>query len=230
MPSGSGSQYLPHFLLTSKTSGYLSCNVDSWETPQLSVLFQEANQFLTIRPALDARHVTPSALRSESLAPHALTKRLTVDELTKGIALDAGKAIPVSLLLAWFQSIFPYPKPANSDPPAPPPQQQQLPQSGVVSPQNPSGSYYPGGAPINQEPPGQVTTPPQSYYDPRTNSQVSYQDPRLQDPRYLAPLQQQQAQNLAYAGGPQPPPQDSQPVQGFGRAEVDLSNMTPQGH
>lgn len=180
-----------------------------------------------IRPALDARHVTPSAVSSESLATHALKKRLTIDELAKGIAFDAGKAIPVSLLLAWFQSLVPYPKPANSDPPPPPPPQQQLPQPGVPSPQNPSGGYYPG-APINEGSPGQTQVTPQSYYDPRTNSQVSYQDPRLQDPRYLAALQQQ-SQELAYGGGPQYP-QDSQPAQGFGRTEADLSQLTPQGN
>lgn len=180
-----------------------------------------------IRPALDARHVTPSAVSSvssESLATHALKKRLTMDELAKGIALDTGKAIPVSLALAWFQSIFPYPKPANSDPPPP---QQQLPQPGVPSPQNPTGGYYPG-APTNQESPGQTQVTPQSYYDPRTNSQVSYQDPRLQDPRYLAAVQQQ-AQEIASAGGQQPT-QDSQPVQAFGRTEADLSQMMPQGN
>lgn len=179
-----------------------------------------------IRPALGARHVTPSAVSSESLATHALKKRLTIDELMKGIAFDAGKAIPVSWVLALFQSIVPYPKPANSDPPPPPPQQ-QLPQPGVPSPQNPTGGYYPG-APINQESPGQTQVTPQSYYDPRTNPQVSYQDPRLQDPRYLAALQQQ-AQELASAGGQQTP-QDSQPAQGFGRTEADLSQMTPAGN
>lgn len=183
-----------------------------------------------IRPALDARHVTPSTLSSESLATHALKKRLTMDELAKGIVFDTGKAIPVSLALAWFQSIFPYPKAAGSEPPPPP--QQQLPQPGVPSPQNPTGGYYPG-APINQESPGQTQVTPQSYYDPRTNSQVSYQDPRLQDPRlqdprYLAALQQP-AQELASAGGQQTP-QDNQPAQGFGRTEADLSQMIPQGN
>lgn len=177
-----------------------------------------------IRPALDARRVTPSAVSSESLATHALKKRLTFDELAKGIALDSGKVIPVSWILALFQSIVPFPKPANSDSPPP---QQQLPQPGVPSPQNPTGGYYPG-APINQESPGQTQVTPQSYYDPRINSQVSYQDPRLQDPRYLAALQQQ-AQEIASAGGPQPP-QDSQPVQAFGRTEADFSQMTPQGN
>lgn len=176
---------------------------------------------ILIRPVLEARHVTPSAVSSENLAAHALKKRLTVDELAKGIAFDAGK----NYFLAWVQTILPYPKAANSDPPPPP--QLQYPQPGVPSPQNPTGSYYPG-APINQESPGQTQVYPQSYYDPRTNSQASYQDPRLQDPRYLAALQQQ-AQELATAGGPQIP-QDSQPAQAFGRADADLSQLTPQGN
>lgn len=141
-----------------------------------------------------------------------------MDELAKGIALDAGKAIPVSYLLAFFQSLVPFPKPANSDPPPPPPQQ-QLPQPGVPSPQNPTGGYYPG-APINQESPGQTQVSPQSYYDPRTNSQVAYQDPRLQDPAYVAAIQQQY-QQVASAGG--------QPAQGFSSTQADFSQMIPQG-
>ena len=177
-----------------------------------------------IRPALDTRDVTPSAVSSQSLATHALKKRLTIDEMMKGIAFDAGKAIPVSYLLALFQSLVPYPKPANSDPPPPP--QQQLPQPGVPSPQNPTGGYYPG-APINQESPGQPQVSPQSYYDPRINPQVAYQDPRLQDPRYLAAIQQQ-AQQIASAGGQQYP-QDSQPAQGFSSTQADFSQMIPQG-
>lgn len=200
-----------------------------------------------LRPSLDARHVTPSAVRSESLATHALKKRLTLDEMAKGIVFDSGKIIPVSLLLAWFQHFVPFPKPANSDP-TPPQQpqqqpQQQVPPPGVPSPQNPT--YYPG-APINQEPPGQTQVTPQSYYNPSspqnptggyypgapinqgspgqtqvpTNPQVSYQDPR-----YTAALQQQ-AQQLASAGGQTP--QDSQPEQAFGSTVADLSQMTPK--
>lgn len=146
-----------------------------------------------------------------------------MDELLKGIAFDGGKAIPVSYLLALFQSLVPFPKAANSDPPV----AQPVPQPGVPSPQNPTGGYYPG-APINQEAPVQQQVTPQSYYDPRTNPQVSYQDPRLQDPRYLAALQLQ-AQQIASTAGQQPY-QDSQPVPAFGRTEADLSQMTPQGN
>lgn len=211
MPCGWGSQYLPHYLLTSKTSEIP--NFLSWHNSLMSL----------IRPALDARDVAPSAVSSQSLATHTLKKRLTIDEMMKGIAFDAGKAIPVSYLLALFQSLVPYPKPANSDPPPPPPPEQQLPQPGVPSPQNPTGGYYPG-APINQESPGQVS--PQSYYDPRTNSQVSYQDPRLQDPRYVAAIQQQ-AQQIASAGGQQYP--QDQPAQGFSSTQADFSQMIPQG-
>lgn len=170
-----------------------------------------------LRPSLDARHVAPSAASSQGLATHTLRKRLTADELGKGIVLDAGKGLTVSYLLALVQSLIAFPKPANSDPPV----QEQVPQPGVPSPQNPSGGYYPG-APINQE------ANPQSYYDPRTNPQVSYQDPRLQDPRYVAPLQQQEEQ-IASAGGQQAP-QASEPVQGFGRTVADFGQITPQGN
>lgn len=146
-----------------------------------------------------------------------------MDELAKGIVFDTGKAIPVSYLLALFQSLIPFPKPAGSDPPPPP---QQMPQPGVPSPQNPTGGYYPG-API-QEAPGQTQVNPQSYYDQRTNPQVSYQDPRLQDPRYVAALQQQ-GQQIASGRGQQAP-QDTQPVQVFGKTAADFSQMTPQSN
>lgn len=173
-----------------------------------------------LRPSLDARHVTRSAAYSESLATHALKKRITSDEIAKGIVFDAAKVLPVSFLLAWAQSLFPWPKPANADaPPA-----QQLPQPGVPSPQNPTGGYYPGG-PVIQDPSTQPSTSPQSYYDPRTNQQAYYQDPRLQDPRYVAALQQQ-SQQLASAGV-QPPTQGSQPEQGFGRTQADFSRIAP---
>lgn len=125
----------------------------------------------------------------------------------KGIVLDAGKGLTVSYLLALVQSLIAFPKPANSDPPV----QEQVPQPGVPSPQNPSGGYYPG-APINQEPSDQSRVTPESYYDPR----------------YAAPLQQQEEQ-IASAGGQQTS-QDSEPAEGFGRTQADFGQITPQGN
>lgn len=174
-----------------------------------------------LRPSLDSRHVTPPAANSESPATHALKKRLTADELAHGFALDLGKALPISYLLALAQSWIAYPKPAGSEPAA---AQPQFPQQGEPNPQNPTGGYYPG-APILQDPRTQPQGTPQSYYDPRTNQQAYYQDPRLQDPRFVAALQQQ-AQQIATAGD-QEASQDNQPAQGFGRIQADLSQLTP---
>lgn len=141
-----------------------------------------------------------------------------MDEFTKSLLIDAGKVLPLNYLLAWAQSVIPFPKPAGSSTPAP----QQLPQPGFPSPQNPTGGYNPA-SPLLQDPRMQPGNPqsynPQSYNDPRTNQQAYYQDPR-----YAAAIQ---AQQLASAEV-QPAPQDSQARQDFGRTQADLSQMVPQ--
>lgn len=128
----------------------------------------------------------------------------------KSLLIDAGKVIPVNYLLAWAESVVPFPKPAGSNAPVAPP--------AVPTPQNPNGGYYPG-APVLQDPRMQPGNP-QSYNDPRTIQQAYYQDPRS------TAIQPQQ---LAYAGV-QPSPQDSQPREDFGRAQADLSQMGPQSN
>lgn len=156
-----------------------------------------------------------------------------MDEFTKSLLIDAGKVLPLNYLLAWAQSVVPFPKPAGSSTPA----QQQLPPPGFPSPQNPAGSYNPG-SPLLQDPRMQPGNPqsynPQSYnpqsYNPQSYNPQSYNDPRTnqqaysQDPRYAAAIQ---AQPLASAEVQQAP-QDSQPRQDFGRTQADLSQMVPQ--